>query len=88
MKLNRLDEVFRNKKVYNRVIASYFGKSESTISLWRNNKRQPSLEEFRAIARLLRMDIKDLFEPTIWKDEKSETYEEYAIKMKDNKSKR
>lgn len=88
MKLNRLDEVFRNKKVYNRVIASYFRKSESTISLWRNNKRQPSLEEFRTIARLLRMDIKDLFESTIWKDEKSETYEEYAIKMKDNKSKR
>lgn len=85
MKINRLDEVFRQKKVYNRVIATYFDKSESTVSLWRNNKRQPSLEEFREIARLLRMDIKDLFEATTWENEKSETYEEYALRIKMSK---
>ena len=82
MKINRLDEVFREKKVYNRVIANYFDKSESTISLWRNNKRQPSLEEFRDIARLLRIDIKDLFETTTWENEKSETYKEYVLRIK------
>ncbi len=82
MKINRLDEEFTSRKVKNRVIAKYFGKSESTISLWRNNKRQPSLPDLREIAKLLRIDIKDLLEPTDWKKEKSHTYEEFSDKLK------
>ncbi|MCY1661035.1 helix-turn-helix domain-containing protein [Chryseobacterium sp. SL1] len=82
MKINRLKEVFDNRNVKNRVLANYFGKSESTISLWRNNKRQPSLDELREIAKLLRIDIRDLIEPTSWKDENSETYEEFSARIK------
>jgi transcriptional regulator with XRE-family HTH domain len=82
MKINRLKEVFNNRNIKNRVLANYFGKSESTISLWRNNKRQPSLDELREIAKLLRIDIRDLIEPTSWKNEKSETYEEFSARIK------
>jgi putative transcriptional regulator len=82
MKINRLKEVFNNRNVKNRVIANYFGKSESTISLWRNNRRQPSLDELKEIARLLRIDIRDLIEPTSWRNEKSETYEEFSARIK------
>lgn len=82
MKINRLDEEFTNRKVKNRVIAKYFNKSESTVSLWRNNKRQPSLKELREIAKFLRIDIRDLIEPTDWTKEKSDTYEEFSSKLK------
>lgn len=82
MKINRLDIVFTEKKIQNRVIAKFIGKSESTISLWRNNKRQPSLEELIEIAKLLRVSIYDLIEPTNWKNEKSDTYEEFVEKVK------
>ncbi|MDH0660462.1 MULTISPECIES: helix-turn-helix transcriptional regulator [unclassified Empedobacter] len=85
MKINRLDIVFTEKKIQNRVIAKFIGKSESTISLWRNNKRQPSLEELIEIAKLLRVSIYDLIEPTNWDNEKSETYEEFVKKVKDIK---
>lgn len=78
MKLNRLKNVFDDQKIKNRVIAVYLGKSESTISLWRNNKRQPSLEEFYQIAKLLRVNIHSLIEPTSWKGEKGETYGDFA----------
>lgn len=82
MDLNLLNKVFTDKKIKNRVLAKYFNKSESTISLWRNNKRQPSLEEFYVIAKLLRMDIRDLFLETKWTNEKSETYEQFSERIK------
>lgn len=85
MKINRLDIVFTENKIQNRVIAKFIGKSESTISLWRNNKRQPSLEELIKIAKLLRVSIYDLIEPTNWENEKSDTYEEFVKKVKDIK---
>lgn len=78
MKLNRLDQIFTEQKVYNRVLAKYLKKSESTISLWRNNRRQPSIKELHKIAELLRIDIRDLLEPTSWKTSESMTYKEYA----------
>lgn len=85
MNLNRLNEVFTAKKIKNRMLAKYFNKSESTISLWRNNKRQPSIQEFYEIAKLTRMDIRDLFEPTIWENDKSETYEQFSVRIKNEK---
>lgn len=81
MKLNRLKIVFDDLKIKNRVIAKYIGKSESTISLWRNNKRQPTLEEFYKIAKLLRVNIHTLIEPTNWKNESSETYSDLIRKL-------
>lgn len=83
MYLNLLNKVFTERKVKNRVLAKYFRKSESTISLWRNNKRQPSVEEFYEIAKLLRKDIRDLFESTTWENEKSETYEQFSVRIKE-----
>lgn len=82
MKLNRLKEVFDSKGVKNRVLAEILKKSESTISLWRNNKRQPSLEDLCMIAMLLRINIHDLIEPTSWDNEKSKTYDEYMKNRK------
>ena len=85
MKINRLDEVFKEKKVQNRVLAKYFNKSEETISKWRNNKRQPSLENVVEIAKFLRIDTRQLLESTSWENEKSETYEQFSVRVKDEK---
>ena len=78
MKINRLGIVFKEKNVKNRVIAQYFAKDESTISKWRNNKRQPSVQELYEIAKLLRINIHDLIEPTSWEDSHFETYQQFA----------
>lgn len=80
MKLNRLKEIFDERGVKNRILALHLKKSESTISLWRNNRRQPSVEEFYQIAKLLRIDIRTLFEETLWYNECSETYEDLQQK--------
>ncbi|MNU15313.1 Helix-turn-helix domain protein [compost metagenome] len=80
MKLNKLKEVFDERRVKNRTLAIILNKSESTISLWRNNKRQPSLEELYTIAKLLRINIHDLIESSRWENEKSPTYEQIASK--------
>lgn len=85
MKINKLDEVFKEKKVQNRVLAKYFNKSEETISKWRNNKRQPSLENLVEIAKFLRIDTRQLLESTSWENEKSETYEQFSAKVKEEK---
>lgn len=83
MKINRLDEVFKEKKVQNRVLAKYFNKSEETISKWRNNKRQPSLENLFEIAKFLRIDTCQLLESISWENEKSETYEKFSVRIKE-----
>lgn len=82
MILNRLDVIFKMKKVQNRVLAKHFNKSEGTISKWRNNKRQPSLEELKEIAKLLRINIKELLNDTDWTEETSDTYEDLKAKHK------
>lgn len=82
MKINRLEEVFREKKIQNRVLASYLNKSEETISKWKNNKRQPSLENLNEIAKFIHVDIRELLEPSSFKEQHSETYEEYKRKLK------
>lgn len=79
---NNLKEVFKEHKVTNRILAKYFKKSESTISLWRNNKRQPSIQQMYEIAKLLRINIHDLIEATSWEDSDFETYQEFAERIK------
>lgn len=83
MKINRLDEVFKERKVQNRILARYLNKSEETISKWRNNKRQPSLENLVEIAKFLRIDTRELLESTSWENEKSETYEQFSVRIKE-----
>lgn len=82
MEINCLKKVFDERKVQNRVLAKYLNKSESTISLWRNNKRQPSLQELFEISKFLRVNIHDLINATNWENNSSETYEEYSKRIK------
>jgi len=67
-RINRLEEVFKEKDVYNRDIAKYLNKSEGTISRWVNNHRQPSLEELNKIAEFLKVDIRELLHGNEWSE--------------------
>ncbi|WP_353140353.1 helix-turn-helix transcriptional regulator [Pseudopedobacter sp.] len=82
---NNLKEVFKKHKVTNRMLAKYFKKSESTISLWRNNKRQPSLHQIYEIAKLLRINIHELIVSTTWEGTDFETYAQFAERIKEKK---
>lgn len=58
--LNRLAEVFKEKKVSNRLVSKYLDKTEETISRWVNNHRQPSVEDLNRLAYFLQVDIRSL----------------------------
>lgn len=60
--LNRLRVVLADKQITNKWVAGEMGVSEMTVSRWRTNKVQPSVAHLVEIARLLKVDIKDLIE--------------------------
>lgn len=69
-RINRLEEVFIEKNVYNRTIAQYLKVAESTVSRWVHNKQQPDLHKLNLIAEYLRVDIRDLLHPSDWSKSK------------------
>lgn len=58
--LNCIKEVFVRKKRTSKWLAEELGKNTATVSKWCTNKSQPDLYIFRAIAKLLDVDAKDL----------------------------
>lgn len=60
--LNRLRVVLADKQITNKWVAGEMGVNEMTVSRWRTNKVQPSVAHLVEIARLLKVDIKDLIE--------------------------
>ena len=67
--LNRLRVVLAEQKVTNKWLAEQIGKSQTTISRWSKNEMQPSLETPSHIAMVLKIDIRDLLNPTLKKNE-------------------
>ena len=67
--LNRLRVVLAEQKVTNKWLAEQIGKSQTTISRWSKNEMQPSLETLSYIAMVLKIDIRDLLNPTLKKNE-------------------
>ena len=60
--LNRLRVVLADKQITNKWVAGEMGVNEMTVSRWRTNKVQPSVAQLVEIAKLLKVDIKDLIE--------------------------
>ena len=59
---NRIRVVLADKQLTNRWLAEQMGVTDMTVSRWKTNKIQPSMAQFVEIARLLKVDIKDLLE--------------------------
>lgn len=62
--INRIRVVLSELKVKNKWLADKMGKNPTTISLWCNNERQPSLETLVEIANVLDVDVRTLINPT------------------------
>lgn len=60
--INRLRVIMADKNLTNQNLADKLGVSEITVSRWRTNTIQPSINQFIQIAHLLKVDIKDLLE--------------------------
>ena len=62
--INRIRVVLAEQKIKNKWLANKMGKNPSTISLWCNNERQPSLETLIEIAQILDIDARQLINST------------------------
>lgn len=63
--INRLKAVLAEKQKTGKWLAYQLNKSETTVSRWCRNEIQPSVETMAEIARLLKIDIKELLNSTI-----------------------
>lgn len=58
--LNRIAIVLKEERKTNRWLAAETGFSETTISQWANNRKQPNLYSLYLISLLLQRDLRDL----------------------------
>jgi transcriptional regulator with XRE-family HTH domain len=58
--MNRIKEVLEEKGIKQTWLAEKLGKSYPIINGYAQNRKQPSLEVFYEIAKLLDVDVKDL----------------------------
>ena len=63
--LNRIKVVLAEKQKTNKWLAEQINKGEVTISKWCTNRTQPSLETLYEIANVLKVDVKELLQPTM-----------------------
>lgn len=63
-KLNRIKAVLAEQEKTSKWLAEQVGKSACTVSKWCNNVVQPDLNTLDLIARTLKVDVKDLLNPT------------------------
>lgn len=59
--INRLKVVLVEQKRTGKWLAETLGKNKATVSRWCTNESQPSFETLVEIAKVLNVDIKDLF---------------------------
>ncbi len=68
-KFNRIGSVLAEFDLYQKDLAEILGVTVDTVSRWRKNKSQPKPSQLLQIARLFRIDIRLLIEPTSWENE-------------------
>ncbi len=68
-RLNRISIVLDEFNFSQKDLAIFLQVSKNTVSRWCRNINQPDLEKIYEIAKLFRIDILRLFEPTSWENE-------------------
>lgn len=66
-KINRIAEVLKEKELRNNDLVEFLNVKKETVSRWTNNKQQPTLNTLYTIAKFMKVDIRDLLYPTVWK---------------------
>ncbi|MHB8205906.1 helix-turn-helix transcriptional regulator [Mucilaginibacter sp.] len=86
-RLNRISIVLDELNLDQLDLAVILEVSKDTVSRWCRNVNQPKLSDFYNIAKVFRIDIRRLIEPTDWKDETGNSIlEDYLEKKKLNKT--
>ena len=67
--INRIKVVLVERKRTNKWLAQQLGKDPATVSKWCTNTAQPSLETLSDIAMSLEVDVKDLLQSSIKKQD-------------------
>ncbi len=62
--INRLKAVLAEQNRTNKWLAEQLGKNETTTSRWCTNEVQPSMDNLVTIADLLKVDVRELINPT------------------------
>lgn len=62
--INRLKAVLAEQGKTNKWLAERLMKNETTVSRWCTNEVQPSMDSLIAIASLLKIDVRELINPT------------------------
>ncbi len=62
--INRIKVVLAENRKTNKWLADALGKNVATVSRWCTNESQPTVETFYQIAKLLDIDIRELFNKT------------------------
>lgn len=62
--INRIKVVLVEQKKSSKWLAEKLGMNESTVSRWCTNNNQPPVDTFSEIARILNVDIRELFSST------------------------
>ena len=63
---NRIKAVLAEKNVLNYELAKKIKVSEQAVSAWCTNTKQPSISTLYEIAKVLKVDIRELLVPTKW----------------------
>ena len=58
--INRIKAVLAEKQLSGECLANEIGRTENTVSWWCSNKVQPSLENLLEIAKVLKVDVREL----------------------------
>ncbi len=58
---NRIKIVLAEKEQSSKWLADQLGKDKSTVSRWCTNDMQPSIETFYEIAKILDVEVRELF---------------------------
>lgn len=62
--INRIKAVLAEKQLSGKWLANEIGRTENTVSRWCSNKVQPSLENLLEIAKVLKVDVRELLRST------------------------
>ena len=62
--INRLKAVLAEQNKTNKWLAEVLDKNETTISRWCTNEVQPSIDNLVLISSLLKVDVRELINPT------------------------
>lgn len=62
--INRIKAALAEQGKTNKWLAENLDKNETTISRWCTNEVQPSIDNLIAIASLLKIDVRELINPT------------------------